>query len=40
MIYNDLAVACAVIMMRNGSPSSSGTANNDPDGNPDPIIHL
>jgi len=32
--------ACAVIMMTNGNPGSSGTANNDPDGNPDPIIHL
>ncbi len=32
--------ACAVIMMRNGNPSTDGTASNDPDGNPDPIIHL
>jgi len=32
--------ACAVIMMTNGNPSSNGTAGNDPDGNPDPIIHL
>ncbi|PWK48641.1 S8 family serine peptidase [Pleionea mediterranea] len=32
--------ACAVIMMRNGNPSSDGTAGNDPDGNPDPIIHM
>lgn len=32
--------ACAVIMMTNGNPSPSGTAGNDPDGNPDPIIHL
>jgi subtilisin family serine protease len=32
--------ACATIMMTNGNPSSSGTANNDPDGNPDPIVHL
>lgn len=32
--------ACAVIMMTNGHPSTSGTANNDPDGNPDPIVHL
>lgn len=32
--------ACAVIMMTNGNPSTDGTAGNDPDGNPDPIIHL
>lgn len=32
--------ACAVIMLKNGNPSSDGTASNDPDGNPDPIIHL
>lgn len=32
--------ACAVIMMRNGNPGTDGTAGNDPDGNPDPIIHL
>ena len=32
--------ACAVIMMRNGNPGSDGSAGNDPDGNPDPIIHL
>ncbi len=32
--------ACAVIMMSNGNPGTSGSANNDPDGNPDPIIHL
>ena len=32
--------ACAVIMMTNGNPTSDGTAGNDPDGNPDPIIHL
>lgn len=32
--------ACAVIMMTNGNPKTSGTAGNDPDGNPDPIIHL
>ncbi|MGX5200583.1 S8 family peptidase [Aliikangiella sp. IMCC44632] len=32
--------ACAVIMMTNGNPRSSGNASNDPDGNPDPIIHL
>lgn len=32
--------ACAVIMMTNGRPGTSGTATNDPDGNPDPIIHL
>lgn len=32
--------ACAVIMMSNGNPGSNGTAGNDPDGNPDPIIHL
>ena len=32
--------ACAVLMLTNGNASASGTANNDPDGNPDPIIHL
>ena len=32
--------ACAVIMMTNGHPGTSGSANNDPDGNADPIIHL
>mgnify|MGYP005990078521 CR=1 FL=1 len=32
--------ACAVIMMTNGHPSTSGSANNDPDGKSDAIIHL
>lgn len=32
--------ACAVLMMTNGVPGSSGVANGDPDGNADPIIHL
>lgn len=32
--------ACATIMMANGHPSTSGTANGDPDGNADPIVHL
>ncbi len=32
--------ACAVIMMRNGNPSTDGVANGDPDGNADPIVHL
>lgn len=32
--------ACAVIMLRNGNPSTDGTAGNDPDGDPDPIVHL
>jgi len=32
--------ACAVIMLRNGNPSTDGVAGNDPDGNPDPIIHM
>ena len=32
--------ACAVIMMRNGNPSTSGFAVGDPDGNPDPIVSL
>lgn len=32
--------ACAVIMMKNGNPSTDGNASSDPDGNPDPIIHL
>lgn len=32
--------ACAVLMMRNGNPGTDGNAGNDPDGNPDRIIHL
>lgn len=32
--------ACAVMMMSNGHPSSDGTVKGDPDGNPDPIIHM
>lgn len=32
--------ACAVLMLRNGNPSTDGNAIGDPDGNPDPIIHL
>lgn len=32
--------ACAVIMMKNGNPATSGRAINDPDGNADSIIHL
>ena len=32
--------ACAVIMMRNGNPSTSGFAGNDNDGTPDPIVSL
>lgn len=32
--------ACAVLMMTNGNASTSGSANNDSDGNPDPIISL
>lgn len=32
--------ACAVLMLTNGRPGTDGTAKNDPDGNPDPIIHL
>jgi subtilisin family serine protease len=32
--------ACAVLMLRGGEPGNDGAANNDPDGNPDPIIHL
>jgi len=32
--------ACAVMMMSNGRPATDGTANNDPDGDADPIIHL
>ncbi|MEL7832677.1 S8 family serine peptidase [Fodinibius sp. Rm-B-1B1-1] len=31
--------AAAVLLLTNGSPSSDGTANGDPDGTPDPIIH-
>lgn len=32
--------ACGVIMMTGGQPNSNGSAGNDPDNNPDPIIHL
>ncbi|NVK89535.1 MAG: S8 family serine peptidase [Gammaproteobacteria bacterium] len=32
--------ACAVIMLRNGNPGTDGSAGNDPDGNPDPIVSL
>lgn len=32
--------ACAVIMLKNGNPSTDGKALNDPDGNADSIIHL
>lgn len=32
--------ACAVMMMSNGSPNTDGTVSGDPDGNPDPIIHM
>ncbi|GIU24893.1 serine protease [Shewanella colwelliana] len=32
--------ACAVLMLSNGTPSTSGVAGNDQDGNPDPIISL
>lgn len=32
--------ACAVLMMSGGNARTDGTAKNDPDGNPDPIIHL
>jgi len=32
--------ACAVIMLKNGFPATSGTANNDPDGGADSIISL
>ena len=32
--------ACAVLMMTNGNPGTNGVAVNDPDGNPDPIIHF
>lgn len=32
--------ACAVLMITGGVPSSLGTANGDPDGNADPVIHL
>ena len=32
--------ACAVLMMTNGNPRTNGVAVNDPDGDPDPIIHL
>jgi subtilisin family serine protease len=30
--------ACAVLMLTGGNPRTSGSANNDPDNNPDPII--
>lgn len=32
--------ACAVIMMTGGNPSTDGNASGDPDGDPDPIVHL
>ncbi|TFH93190.1 S8 family serine peptidase [Vibrio ouci] len=32
--------ACGVLLIKGSSPQSSGTASGDPDGNPDPIIHL
>jgi len=32
--------ACAVIMIKGGQPNNDGTAINDPDDYPDPIIHL
>jgi hypothetical protein len=32
--------ACATIMMANGHQSTSGTANDDPDGKPHPIVYL
>lgn len=32
--------ACAVMMMTNGSPKTSGTVSGDPDGDPDPIISM
>lgn len=32
--------ACAVMMMTNGHPTSDGTVSGDPDGDPDPIIHM
>lgn len=32
--------ACAVMMMTNGDPGIDGTVNGDPDGDPDPIIHM
>jgi subtilisin family serine protease len=31
--------AAGVLLLKNGSPQSSGFVNNDPDGKPDPIIH-
>lgn len=32
--------ACAVLMLNNGNPATDGSAGQDPDGNPDSIIHL
>jgi len=32
--------ACAAIMLSGGVPASNGEAQNDPDGNPDPIIYI
>ena len=29
-----------VVMMTNDNPTTGGSAGNDPDGEPDPIIHL
>ena len=31
---------CGVLLMTNGNPATSGTVNNDPDGNADDIAHL
>lgn len=32
--------AAGVLLMTNGFPATSGTVKNDPDGTPDPIIHI
>jgi hypothetical protein len=31
--------ACGVLLVTSGNPKTSGYVLNDPDGNPDPIIH-
>ena len=33
------AHACGVLLATGGNPTTSGYVNDDPDGNPDPIIH-
>ncbi len=32
--------AAGVLLLTNGHPNTNGTVKNDPDGNPDPVVHL